>query len=72
MVRVLTNHSSKWQHLLQENRFKEVIVQALRTLSESRLIDVFAFIIRPTHIHLIWRKNYEINENNFDFLKDVR
>ena len=48
---------NKWQHLLQEDRFKEVIIQSLRRLSERGLIDVFAFIIMPNHIHLIWRTN---------------
>ncbi len=46
-----------WQHLLQEDRFKEVIIQSLSTLSERGLIDVFAFVIMPNHIHLIWRTN---------------
>lgn len=48
---------NNWKHLLEENKFKEVIIQSLRTLSERGLIDVFAFVIMPNHIHLIWRTN---------------
>ena len=48
---------NNWNHLLKEDRFKAVIIDSLRTLSERGLIDVFAFIIMPNHIHLIWRTN---------------
>ena len=48
---------NNWQHLLQEDRFKQVIIESLRTLSERGLIDVFAFVIMPNHIHVIWRTN---------------
>lgn len=48
---------NNWQHLLQEDKFKEVIIQSLQTLSDRNLIDVFGFVIMPNHIHLIWRSN---------------
>jgi putative transposase len=44
---------NNWKHLLREDKFKEVAVQSLRTLSERGLIDVFASVIMPNHIHLI-------------------
>jgi putative transposase len=44
-----------WKHLLTEDKFNEVVVQSLRTLSERGLINVFAFVVMPNHIHLIWR-----------------
>ncbi|MCW3091111.1 MAG: transposase [Ferruginibacter sp.] len=44
---------NKWQHLLKEDLFKEVLIQSLHNLSERKLIDVFAFTIMPNHIHLI-------------------
>ncbi len=48
---------NSWYHLLEDDKFKEVIIGSLRTLSERGLIDVFAFVIMPDHIHLIWRIN---------------
>ena len=45
-----------WQHLLREDRFKEVIIQSLRTLSVRGLAEIFVFVIMPNHIHLIWPK----------------
>ena len=48
---------NNWQHLLQDDRFKDVIIQSLTNLSERNLADIFAFTIMPNHIHLIWRIN---------------
>jgi putative transposase len=51
---------NKWQKLLQQDVYKEIIIDSLRYLTEKEKIDVFGFVIMPNHIHLIWR----INENN--------
>lgn len=46
---------NKWQHLLAKDQYKEVIIDSLHYLSDLGKLDVFAFIIMPNHIHLIWR-----------------
>ena len=46
---------NKWQNLLLEPEFKEIIINSLNHLSNLNKIDVFAFVIMPNHIHLIWR-----------------
>ncbi len=46
---------NKWQHLLKEDEYKDVIVNSLMFLSNANKLDVFAFVIMPNHIHLIWR-----------------
>ena len=51
---------NKWQRLLQQDVYKNVIINSLEYLSNAGKIDVFAFVIMPNHIHLIWR----INEMN--------
>ncbi len=51
---------SRWQHLLKEEKYKDVIINSLSHLSKAGKLDVFAFVIMSNHIHLIWR----INENN--------
>ncbi|MBX2896619.1 MAG: transposase [Cyclobacteriaceae bacterium] len=40
--------------------FKEIVISSLEYLSNAGKLDVFAFVIMPNHIHLIWR----INEDN--------
>lgn len=51
---------NKWQRLLEKDEYKCVIINSLDHLSENGKIDVFAFVIMPNHIHLIWRIN-ELN-----------
>ena len=51
---------NKWYRLLERDEYKDVIIQSLQYLTDTGKIDVYAFIIMPNHIHLIWR----INEPN--------
>ncbi len=48
---------NNWQHLLEKDEYKDVIIDSLQYLTDEGKIDVFAFIIMPNHIHLIWRVN---------------
>jgi REP element-mobilizing transposase RayT len=48
---------NNWQCLLKAVQYKDVIIKSLQYLSEKNKIDVFAFVIMPNHIHLIWRLN---------------
>ena len=48
---------NQWQRLLENDEYKDVIVDSVEYLTDSGKIDVFAFIIMPKHIHLIWRVN---------------
>ena len=48
---------NQWQHLPGQDEYKNVIIDSLQHLTDTRKIDVFAFIIMPNHIHLIWRVN---------------
>ncbi len=51
---------NKWQHLLQDHVYKQVIIDSLEHLSQKDKIDIFAFVIMPNHVHFIWR----VNEQN--------
>ena len=51
---------NNWQTLLDQDEFKDIVIESLAFLSKGGKIDVFAFVIMPNHIHLIWR----INEKN--------
>jgi len=46
-----------WYHLLQDDAEKKIITNSLKTLSDKGLITIFAFVIMPNHIHLIWQLN---------------
>jgi len=46
---------NNWQKLLAEDRYKDVILNSLEYLSNKGKIDVYAFVIMPNHVHVIWR-----------------
>ena len=47
----------KWLLLLDNDSNKQFIVDYLKKLSDAGLITVYAFVIMPNHIHLIWQQN---------------
>ena len=46
-----------WLPLLEPDKNKEVIISSLKKLSDDKLISVYAFVIMPNHIHLIWSQD---------------
>lgn len=46
---------NNWYKLLLNDAYKDVIIEFLQHLSSLNKIDVFAFVLMPNHIHLIWR-----------------
>jgi putative transposase len=51
-----------WLPLLETDQNKQAIIDSLKYLSGKKLITVYAFVIMPNHIHLIWQQN-ELNGN---------
>ena len=49
-----------WLPLLETDKNKQIITDSLKYLSDKNLITVYAFVIMPNHIHLIWQQN-ELN-----------
>lgn len=45
----------QWHNLLEDDRYKQVIINSLKHLTDTGMIEVFAFVIMPTHVHFIWR-----------------
>ena len=46
-----------WIPLLDTDTNKQLIIDYLKKLSDEGLITVYAFVIMPNHIHLIWQLN---------------
>jgi REP element-mobilizing transposase RayT len=44
-----------WQHLLKDDRYKDVIISCLGFLVKSGKLKVFGFVIMSKHIHFIWQ-----------------
>lgn len=53
----LTATILRWQHLLSNDEYKQVIVDSLEWLCKEDRSIVYGFVIMPNHIHLLWRIN---------------
>jgi putative transposase len=54
-IEFLTATILRWQHLLADNKFKQIILESLAWLSKEGRCKVYGFVIMPNHIHLIWK-----------------
>jgi len=45
----------QWNHLLSDNRHKDIIIDSLKFLVTDKRIDLNAFVVMSNHIHLIWQ-----------------
>ena len=46
---------NNWQHLLANDKHKDIIVDSLKFLVTEKRIELNAFVIMSNHIHLIWQ-----------------
>jgi putative transposase len=44
-----------WNKLLADDEMKEIIISSLQYLSAKNKIEVYAFVIMPNHVHLVWQ-----------------
>jgi REP element-mobilizing transposase RayT len=61
----------EWHHVLQEDRFKDIVVSSLSFLSKCKRVDIYAFVIMSNHFHLIWQMlgDHRREDVQRDFLK---
>lgn len=45
----------KWQNLLKPDKYKDIIISSLKYLVDKKKLEVYAFVIMPNHIHIIWK-----------------
>ena len=43
-----------WQHLLQNDTCKQIIVDQWQRMTDEERISVYVFVIMPNHYHVIW------------------
>jgi putative transposase len=44
-----------WQHLLEDDKCKDIVVESLQFLTQQKRIVLYGFVIMSNHIHLIWQ-----------------
>jgi putative transposase len=47
----------KWLPLLEDEENKKLLIAYLKKLSNEGLITIYAFVLMPNHIHIIWKQN---------------
>ena len=45
----------EWKPLLQQDNFKDIVINSLKFLVKDNRVEIFGFVIMKNHIHLIWR-----------------
>ncbi len=67
----LTATILRWNSLLLNDKYKDVITQSLKFLVLNNRILVYGFVIMPNHIHVIWQMKEGIKPADVqrDFLK---
>ena len=70
-VQFFTATILKWKTLLFNNDYKQIILDSLSFLVEKRRVKVYAFVIMPNHIHIIWQicEEHKLENVQRDFLK---
>ncbi len=49
----------KFQRLLSDDNFKDIIIQSLQHLVKSNRLKVYAFVVMPNHLHFIWEEIFQ-------------
>jgi putative transposase len=70
-VQFFTATILEWKTLLTDDAFKDIIINSLLFLKNEKSIVVYAFVLMPNHIHLIWQiqDGYKPNVIQQRFLK---
>jgi REP element-mobilizing transposase RayT len=61
----------KWNTILLNDKYKDIIVDSMRFIVKDNRIDIYAFVIMPNHIHIVWKvkENHLLKNVQRDFLK---
>jgi REP-associated tyrosine transposase len=69
-VQFFTATILKWIPLLNNDKYKQIIVDSMAYLTEKERCDIYSFVIMPYHIHVIWKINSKLKREAIqrDFL----
>ncbi len=49
-----TDTINGWNHLLESKEYKLIIINSWRYLVKLKNIRIYAFVIMPNHLHIVW------------------
>ena len=61
----------EWKNLLKEDEYKDIIIKSLQFLKSEGAVVIYAFVIMPNHIHIVWQiqDGYTLEKIQLRFLK---
>ena len=45
---------NNWKHLMKEDAMKMEVISSLQWLKQNHLIELYAYVIMPNHLHFVW------------------
>ncbi len=60
-----------WKPLLLDGHYKDIVISSMKFLVEDKRTEIYAFVIMPNHIHLVWKIANDLKKDDVqrDFLK---
>ena len=61
----------KWRPILFNDPYKKIIINSLKFLVEHKRVILYAFVVMPNHIHIIWQicEGHKLAYVQRDFLR---
>ena len=54
-----------WKHILNPDKYKDIINESFKYLVNKNRVRIFAFVIMPNHYHIVWRINENLEKSDF-------
>ena len=54
-----------WKHILNPDKYKDIIIESFKFLVNKNRVRIFAFVIMPNHYHTVWRINENLEKSDF-------
>src|SRR4030095_104534 len=70
-VSFFTTTILEWKPLLLTDEYKDIITSSMKFLVTDNRVNIYAFVIMPNHIHIVWKVKRERKPEDVqrDFLK---
>ena len=61
----------EWKNLLQLDKYKDIVIDAMRFIVSDKRVIIYGFVIMQNHIHIVWQMQAGVKRENVqrDFLK---
>lgn len=55
----------EWKHILNPDKYKDVIIESFKFLVREKRVRIFAFVIMPNHFHTVWKIKESLEKSDF-------